>query len=175
MSWFIDKKTGSLSGFRVAIAIAVFGAIFLVGGYIIFNLELRNAQQPLNIDVPDATELIAVDESNMASGQRIVFYQSTLAADAIAAFYDQKLADFQNTTVQNLMRERCHRQPRDGNDRAYVAGNGSLPFFWQCLFDNSTTYEQSTMIRIYPGQRNDATGENFEGVTRIDYEQFWQP
>ena len=175
MSWFVDKKTGSLSTFRTAVAVAIFGGLVLFGGYILFGLELRNAQQPLNIDLPLNTELMAVDDSRFANGQRYVFYKTVLTPDEVATFYDQKLADFQNVPVTTAMRERCMRQPREGNVVGYVPGNGSLPYVWQCLFDNTRTYEQSTMIRIYPGQRNDETGENFEGVTRIDYEQYWQP
>ncbi len=175
MSWFIDKKTGNLSTFRAAVGLAVFGVVVLVSGYLLFGLELRNAQQPLNIDIPPNTELMAVDESNMVGGQRYVFYKTPLTPDEVAAFYDQKLADFQNIPVATKMRESCLRQPREGNIQGYVPGNGSLPYVWKCLFDNTRTYEQSTMISIYPGQRNDETGENFEGVTRIDYEQYWQP
>jgi hypothetical protein len=174
MSWFSDER-GNISPFKVAVAIAIFGGIVLIGGYIIFDLELRNARQPLNIDIPSSTELLAVDDSGFATGRRLVFYTTPLPAEEVAAFYDQKLADFQNLPVGNPMRERCRRQPREGNFREYTPGNGSLPYYWDCLFDNTRTYDQFTSIRIYPGQNNSANGENFDGLTRIDYEQAWQP
>lgn len=174
MTWFLDKS-GNLSPFRMAVGLAILGGLVLIGGYVIFGLELQNARQPLNIDVPEQTELLAVDDTNLATGSRLVFYQTAIAAEDVARFYDQKLADFQNVPVDNTMRERCRRQPREGNFPNYVAGDGSLPHYWICLFDNTRTYDQLTTIRIYPGQRNDATGENFEGITRIDYEQAWQP
>lgn len=174
MSWFLDKR-GDISPFRVAVAIAIFGGIVLVAGYLIFSLELQNARQPLNIDIPPQSELMAVDDSNFAAGRRLVYYKTTITPEEVAAFYDQKLADFQGIPVTDSMRERCRRQPREGNFRDYVPGNGSLPYYWDCLFDNTRVYDQLTVVRIYPGQRNDATGENFEGSTRIDYEQAWQP
>jgi len=175
MSWFINKKDGTLSGFRVASGLAVFGVVLLLSGYLLFGLEVRNAQQPLNIDIPPNTELMAVDETNLSAGRRIAFYKTTLSPEEVAAFYDQKLADFQNIPVTDIMRERCRREPRDGDLQGYTPGNGSLPYRWKCLFDNSRTYDQLTTISIYPGQRNDSNGENYEGVTRIDYEQIWQP
>lgn len=174
MNWFFDKN-GNLSTIRVSIGVAVLGAIVLVGGFFLFQLEIRNAQQPLNVDPPSEATLIAVDDARYAQGARYVFYTATLDADQLAAYYDRKLAEFQRTELNNSQRDRCVRTPTTGTIAGYVAGNGSLPFFWQCLFDNTNIYNQSTLIRIYPGQRNDSTGENYEGVTRIDYEQFWLP
>ncbi|MCU0464299.1 MAG: hypothetical protein MUF38_06990 [Anaerolineae bacterium] len=172
MSWFLDKQ-GNLSFFRLAIAVAILGGLFLVGGFVLFDLEQRNAQQPLTIEAPAGVELVAVDESRSEQGMRYMYYTTTLNADEVAAYYDRKLAEFQNTPVEEQLRERCRRTPRTGDLQEYTPGNGSLPFYWQCLFDNTRLYDQSTLIRIYPGQRNDATGENYEGITRIDYEQFW--
>lgn len=174
MSWFLDKR-GDISPFKVAVAVAIFGGLIFVGGYIIFDLELRNARQPLNIDIPPNTELVAIDDTNLAIGRRLVFYKTSLPPEEVANFYDRALAQFQNEPVETNMRERCRRQPREGDFRNYKPGDGSLPFYWDCLFDNSQVYDQLTSIRIYPGQRNDATGENFEGSTRIDYDQSWQP
>jgi hypothetical protein len=174
MNWFFDKD-GNVSTFRVSVGVAVLGAIVLIGGYLLFQLELRNAQQPLNVEPPPEASLVAVDDSRFAQGTRYVFYTATVDADTLARYYDQKLAEFQRTSIDDSQRDRCIRTPANGTITGYVAGNGSLPFFWQCLFDNTNIYNQSTLIRIYPGQRNDATGENYEGVTRIDYEQFWLP
>ncbi len=173
MRWFFEKD-GTVSGFRVAIAIAVFGIVFVVLGALIFQVEQANARQPFNIDVPEGVTLLKIDDSRYDAGARYVFYTSQRTPEDIAEYYDRKLAEFQNIPVEEATRERCRRIPRDGTIEGYQPGNGTLPYYWTCLFDNTRLFDQSTIIRIYPGQRNDATGENFEGLTRIDYEQFWQ-
>lgn len=157
-------RDGNLSIFRVGIIAAVLGAIFIVGGLVLFSLEQSANRQPLEVAVPEGAQLLRTE--NVVTGRRL-YYQTSQTPEEVASFYNNELTNFYKDTAD---RQICQRFNYEGA----VDGSGRVPFEYKCLFSiGSFGIERWTQITIQPGVRNDATGEDFTGSTRIDYEQYW--
>lgn len=172
------SRDGKVSVVRVGIFLAALGAIVIISGYILFSLEQRRFKSPLNIDLyPGAVE---AGQSTRTSTSRLVFYHVADATpEQVAAYYDGKMLSFYDNSAEDLDRERCDRYPRAPEIfRDYVEGSGNVPYYFACGFadtsDSIGSGSRFTLVRIYPGVRNDSTGMNEEGLTVIVYEQDWQ-
>lgn len=161
---------GNISIFRLGIIAGILGAIVIVGGLALFSLEQAANRQPLEVVVPASA--VAAGVENYSSFRRL-YYESPESPEAIAAFYDTKLAEFYGNSPD---RQFCVRLPSEGINPGYVEGNGSLPFEYRCLFSaSSINIERYTEVLIQPGVRNDAAGFDYTGRTRIELEQIWEP
>lgn len=160
-----------MSIFRLGLIGAAVGVFIIIAGIVIFNLERASRRQPLEIAVPESANFL-VREELFGSGQRL-YYQTSDNPESVAAFYTRLMQEFYNDDSQG-----CVRLP-PGSDTVnsnYSEGNGVVPFEYRCFFDNSSTdITQHTEILIQPGVRNDQTGEDFTGTTRIEHEQYWEP
>jgi hypothetical protein len=179
MTGFFFNRNGDLSVFRIGILIAVVGGLMLVGAVVFTASDQAAFRTPLEIELPPDTQ--QVGEEALSPISRRVYFESTLSPEAVATYYDTKLAEFlqtQGVDPNDPNRDRCLREPRDDNYQGYVPGNGTVPYEFRCLFQEislSNGIDKSTLVVIQPGVRNDAAGTNYEGTTRIEYEQYWQP
>lgn len=175
MASFFLSRDGNLSVFKVGVAIAIVGGLLVVGGFILAAVEQNTFRSPLEVAVPPETTVLATDDLSPAS--RRIFYESLLEPEDVYRHYDQLLAQHEGLDINDPNRERCIRNPSRGDFESYTPGDGSVPFEYRCLFQQTSLLgiDKATLITIQPGVRNDATGQNFEGTTRIDYEQYWEP
>ena len=68
----------------------------------------------------------------------------------------------------------CVRRPTVGNYETYREGAGTLPYHYDCIFDNTFLDNlQLTKVQIQPGVRDDINNFNFEGSVIILYDQIW--
>jgi hypothetical protein len=174
MSLFMNNK-GNISLFRVGLLLAGLGVLVIAGGFILFNLEEAQRESPFNVDLyPGAVEWSRQD---IRSTARILIYEvPNTTPEQVLEFYQQELDDHLDQNPNNPNREMCQRVPAVGVFPDYDEGSGNLPYFYRCVFENSTfTSTQFTVVTIEPGVRLDE-GErpyNNEGNTFIEYEQVW--
>ncbi|HEX2621402.1 MAG TPA: hypothetical protein VHL11_14685 [Phototrophicaceae bacterium] len=167
------RSDSGFSVFRIGIFAAVLGAVFVVGGFLLFSLEQAGLREPLNIDPPTGSELRDQVDGN-SSSRRLYYFIPGMTAEDVAAYYNGKLKEFYGNDWTET--EQCRRLPRDGNVDNYVPGSGVVPYIFRCLFENSGfESDRFTQIDIQPGVRNDASGENYEGNVIVEYIQQWQP
>ncbi len=165
------SRDGNISIFRVGLTVGILGIFFIVGGLVIFQFEQQTYRQPLEIVPPVSAQRLAAERIT-DTAQR-VYYQSSQTPEEIVEHYMGLLRDF----YPDEEYVGCQRTPPLPDIFPnYQPGNGVVPYHFTCVFDRSTFgADQITTVIIHPGVRNDATGENYEGTTRIEYEQFWQP
>ncbi|MBK9121995.1 MAG: hypothetical protein IPM16_02590 [Chloroflexi bacterium] len=175
MATFFLSRDGNISVFKVGVVIAIVGGLLVVGGFILASIEQNTFRSPLEVPIPPETTVLATDELSPAS--RRIFYESLLEPEDVFRYYDRLLAEQDGVDINDPNRERCIRNPSRGDFESYTPGDGSVPFEYRCLFQQISLLgiDKATLITIQPGVRNDATGQNFEGTTRIDYEQYWEP
>jgi hypothetical protein len=179
MTGFFFNRSGDISVFRIGILIAIVGGLMLVGAVVLTASDQAAFRTPLDIELPTETQLVG--EEMLSPVSRRLYFESALSPEAVAAYYDSKLAEFAETQGVNPNdpnRDRCMREPRDDNYPGYVPGNGTVPYEFRCLFQQISLpngIDKSTLVVIQPGVRNNAAGTNYEGTTRIEYEQYWQP
>lgn len=175
MSMFVNRD-GSLSIVRIGTVIAVLGVVFVIGGFIWFNLEQQRFGSPLDVDLyPGAIDW---GGNELAPTTRELFYQVPgVDAETVAVFYNERMYDYYGTSAEDADNDqRCQRIPIQGIFEDYVEGAGVVPFQYICLFnDSGFGNNRYTQVTIQPGVRNDETGSDTTGSTVIVYEQFWQP
>jgi hypothetical protein len=169
------NREGGISIFRVGVIAAVLGGLFIAGGLIFREWEMSQRRAPFDVDVyPGATEWYRTEPEERP--RRIIVYEipeTQASVDQIAGFYQDLLDDHTGADPSDARRERCVRVPRQGNAPDYEPGNGLLPFYWDCTFDNSEFGQrQVTYIRIHPGI-NDGEVDK-EEMTLIVYDQRWE-
>jgi hypothetical protein len=170
MGVFVGRD-GNISIFRVSIIAVIVGAIFIVGGFVLFSLEQSFNSQPLEVTLPEGA-VFKVTETLSGNARRL-YYESAQEANEIARFYDQQMLTFYGENSAD--RQSCVRTPASGNYSNYVEGNGTVPFEYRCLFSITSLAgsERYTEVLIQPGVRNDAAGTNYVGITRIEHFQSW--
>lgn len=173
MSFFLGRD-GNISVIRVGTVLAVLGIVFIVGGLIIFSLELSTYQTPLQIDPPPG----AVDwgVNNISATYRTQDYQIPgQTPEEVVAYYQQKLNDFYGNDSTNPNRQ-CVRTPDVGNFPDYREGGDSVPYFYSCMFERSGFRAlQFTRVFIQPGVFNADPQLNTQGMTVVRHEQQWNP
>lgn len=164
---FLTGRDGSISVFRISIVAALLGALFIVGGVILFTLEQAANRQPLEIAVPESAERRGVE--NRTPNNRRIYFETTDTPEQVAEFYNRLLSEFYNDP-------RDQRGCQRFNYEGAVPGSGRVPFEFKCMFTvDAQGIERWTEVLIQPGVRNDATGEDYTGTTRIEHEQYWEP
>lgn len=175
MAGFFLNREGDLSIFRIGILIAIVGGVLIVGGFVLASAEQASYRAPLDIEPPPDT--VQLFEEDLSPVTRRLYFESLMSPEDVSRYYDAELAELQGLPLGDLNRDRCIRSPRDGNYQTFVPGNGSVPYEFQCIFQQVSLLgvDRSTFVRIHPGVRNDEDGTNYEGTTRIYYDQLWQP
>ncbi len=173
MSFFVGRD-GNISVLRVAIVIVILGVAVIIGGFLLFQLELRSFNTPLKVDVfPGAVELGAPND--LPGNNQTIVYQTDATPEDVFAFYDRLLAEHNGDSLNSLDRERCNRIPLEGQFEDYVEGSGNVPYQFTCGFTESgwNGAFRDTVIKIQPGVRNDELAQDTTGSTIIVYEQHW--
>ncbi|MDX2077971.1 MAG: hypothetical protein SFZ02_16195 [bacterium] len=172
---FLLNREGNISVFRVGIVFGILGIIGIGIGFLSFQLEVSNRQQPFNVALyPNATELDRGSNPERRTGQTIRYLVSGVTPEDVVAFYQAELDKHLGQNGSTQGRALCVRTPTVGNYETYVEGTGNLPYHYDCLFDNTFLDNiQYTKVRIHPGVRNDAENVNFEGNVVIIYGQAW--
>lgn len=180
MGIFLNRE-GGISLFRVGVFAAALGAIFVIGGYILVQLDVARRQSPFFIDRPDgATEWYRQQMGD--NSQQVVYQIQNTTPEDVSAFYQRELDDHNDANPNDPRREMCVRTPARGNFDDYAEGSGNVPYFYRCVFNNSITgglgtggADQYTTVTIQPGIR-DNTAEpavDLTGTTIIIYDQIW--
>jgi hypothetical protein len=170
---FLVGRDGNISVLRVGAVFGILGLAIIVGGYLLFQLELRTFQSPLNVRVyPNAQQ---VGQQQIGDSQTITYMVPGVSPEEVMAYYDELLADHNGENVTSNNRVRCNRYPLEGQFEDYVEGAGIVPYYFLCNFDESgwDGANRSTVINIQPGVRNDALQQDTTGNTMIVYEQYW--
>jgi hypothetical protein len=168
---FFSSRGGDISIVRVGLFFGVLGLVIIVSGYVVYGFEQASYRHPLEVAPPQDATLIA--QEAVSEGARRLYYQSNQSPEDIVEYYNAQLREYYS--AEDFVA--CQRSPRAPQMFAnYHAGNGVIPYQFTCAFDRSTVGgSQTTTIVIHPGVRNNATGENFEGTSRIEYTQVWEP
>lgn len=188
---FLTNRDGTLSVFRISLIIGLLGALLIGFGVLAFNLDQQSRRSPLVIQLPEGAQQWGAPEITAATRQFVYYRVAGGDVDAIAQFYDQRMAEHYGVAAGASDRERCQRIPpigeytnipneqrgNDGNtyDARFVP-NESIPFFYRCLFDRSgLNATQWTQVTIYDGLNSAEPNKNAFGDVVIVYEQSWQP
>lgn len=176
MSVFVNRD-GSISIVRVGTIAAVLGVLFAVAGFIWFSLEQQRFESPLEVDLYPGAETWGGPEELGPGLQRSTYRVPGADAEAVAVYYNDAMYDYYDTSANEAANdERCQRFPVQDVFDEYEAGNGLVPFYYVCLFNDSEFgNNRYTQVTIQPGVRNDETGLDTTGNTVLVYEQFWQP
>lgn len=155
-----------LSLFRVGLIVGGIGLVAVIAGAVSFYVDLAARQVPLEIE-PYPGAIPAGQEQIRENQRRQYFRVVDVDAEEVATYYQQELAEFDSETA-------CIRQPPEGEFRTTQAN--SVPFQYICNFDNSGFRStQYTRVTIQPGIFNPDPSRNTEGMTVIEYVQYWQP
>jgi hypothetical protein len=172
---FLLGRDGKISLFRVGVLVAVLGAVFIVGGFLIFTLEQTTYQSPLNVDpYPGAQDWGTRGISPTA--RNVAYKIPGKTPDEVAAYYQQKVEEYYNNDTANP-NSKCVRVPSQGNALDYrPESTNSVPYYYSCMFERAGFgILQSTRVIIQPGVKNTDPNLNTEGMTVVQYEQQWQP
>ncbi len=160
------------SVFRIGIFAAILGVLVIAGGFILVSLEQANQRQPLVIDPYPGAELR--EQVDGSASRRLYYFIPNVTAEQVHDYYNEKLKEFYGNDFTPA--EACRRLPARETFDDYSPGNGSLPYYFRCLFDSSGFQsDRFTQIDIQPGVRNDAAGFNYEGSVIVEHLQQWQP
>lgn len=170
------NREGNISVFRVGLIIGILGILGIGLGFLSFQLEITRRQQPFNVPLfPGAVELDrGASPTRPRSGQLVRYIVSGVTAEEVAGFYQVELDKHLRQDGSTLNRQLCVRTPPVGNYETYREGNGTLPYKYDCIFDNTFLDNvQMTKVQIHPGVRDDMNNVNFEGSVIILYDQTW--
>jgi len=172
----IQDRQGNISVFRVSLAISVFGGLLLFLGILSFVVDQESRRAPFFPDVPtNANSWGGIDQFS-ASQQRAYYRVDGGNIETVVQFYDDLMLSHYNVSVNDLNRERCQRFPPIDNFADYEPGDGTVPFYYTCMFDRGgLNLQQSTQVTIQPGIPNEDEFLNSEGAVVIIYDQRWQP
>lgn len=170
------NREGNISVFRVGLIVGILGLLGVGLGFLSFQLEIAERQQPFNVPLyPGATELDrGASPTRPRSGQLVRYIVTGVTAEDVAAFYQAELDKHLGQVGSTENRQVCVRTPTFGNYETYREGDGTIPYKYDCTFDNTFLDNvQITKIQIHPGVRDDLNGFNLEGSIVILYDQTW--
>ncbi|GEM_PF-550444 len=174
---FLLNREGNISVFRVGVIFGILGIFTLGFGFLSLQLEIAYRSQPFNVPLyANATELSREQSPLRTTGQLVYYMVTGALPEDIAEFYQQELDKHlgQSSSSSSQDRQECVRAPFEGNFDTYIEGNGTIPYYYDCIFDNTfLDNTQVTKVRIHPGVRNDTTGLNLENSVVIIYDQSW--
>ncbi len=169
MSIFMGRD-GSISVFRVALAVALVGILFIGGALLTFFIDQSSRQSPLEIEPFPGAEARGEIPRGPAA-RSLIFRVSGASPEEVAEYYQQKLTAFSGDDPQE-----CARIPRVGSYPEAEGRNDVVPFQYICHFDRSGfRATQYTKVTIQPGIFSTNADENTLGYTMIEHEQRWQP
>lgn len=170
------NREGNISVFRVGLVVGILGLLGVGLGFLSLQLEVASRQQPFNVAIfPGATELDrGASPTRPRAGQLVRYIVTGATTEDVAAFYQAELDKHLGQNGSTQGRQLCVRTPNAGNYETYREGNGTLPYKYDCIFDNTFLDNvQVTKIQIHPGVRDDINNYNFEGSIIILYDQTW--
>jgi hypothetical protein len=188
---FFTNRDGTISVFRVSLLIGILGALLIGGGVLAFNVDQQSRRAPLEIRLPDGAQQWGGPNVYSATWREVYYRVQGGDPQAVADFYDQRMAEHYGAAVSTRDRERCQRVPPVGEytnipdsrrgpdgktfDPSFVPGE-SIAYLWRCMFDRSgMNSTQWTKVTIYPGVDSRDPNRNAFGDVVIVYEQRWQP
>lgn len=176
MSIFVNRD-GSISVVRVGTVTAFLGVVFVVAGFIWFSLEQQRFGSPLDVDLYPGAEVWGGTEELGPGLERSTYRVPGVDAETVTAFYNDAMYDYYGTSATEAANdEECQRFPVQDIFDDYEEGNGLVPFYYLCLFNDSEFgNNRYTQVMIQPGVRNDETGLDTTGNTVLVYEHYWQP
>lgn len=168
MSIFMGRD-GSISIFRLALAVALIGFLFIGGAAVTFFVDQSSRQSPLDIEpFPGAEALGEIPASG--SARSLIFRVRDATPEQVAEYYQQKLTEFSGDDPQE-----CARIPRSGVYPEAQGRNDIVPYQFICHFDRSGfRATQYTKVTIQPGIFSTDPAANTLGFTMIEHEQRWQ-
>jgi hypothetical protein len=172
-----SSRDSGFSLFRMSMIAAVIGGLFLVGAFVLTQVDTANQRQPLNVEPPAGAEL-RLEEDMGGAARNLYYFVPNMSAEEVASYYDQRLRDFYGGDITPS--DICQRSPSQGNFDGYTEGSGMIPYQFKCLFGSSSgnplsPSDRTTEILVQPGVRNDATGMDNTGGVVVEYYQRWQP
>ena len=168
MSFVVDKQ-GNISLFRVGTIIAVVGILLVGGGVLAYVLDQNSFREPLFVEpYPGAETWGNVREQGVT--RRELFTINGANADDVAAFYSQKLSEFDRGS------DGCVRTPATGTFIDSQTDRTVPPYRFKCLFQRTgLRASQTTTITIEPGVFNSDPTLDTTGMTVVEHSQRWQP
>ncbi|MEQ8677575.1 MAG: hypothetical protein RLP44_13740 [Aggregatilineales bacterium] len=176
MAVFVNRE-GNISLFRVGAALAIFGILVIVGGFLLFQVEQQGYKSPLNIELYPGSQELGISSQNRTT-RTVIYTIPDAESEAVADYYDEKLVEHDGTNANSLNRERCLRFPSAEGEifEDFVEGAGVVPYYYRCLFnDTGLNVTRWTTVTIHPGVLNSETGMDTRGTTVVTYEQRWEP
>lgn len=176
MAGFFTNKQGDISVIRIGVLAGVLGFLAIIIGIVFWNLEHHARKSPFHVaPYPSLTEVRRVEHTPY---HRTILYQINGNADQVANYYqaqlDQHLNQDPNDPVRGNQHTLCVRVPASGEFSDYEPGNGKVPFYHRCDFDNSFYgSHQTTMIEIQPGVLDPVNDIDYTGMVWVIYEQRW--
>lgn len=172
-----SSRDSGFSLFRISIAAAVIGGLFLVGAFVLTQIDAANQRQPLMIDPPTGAEL-RLQEDSAGTARLLYYFVPNTDAETVMTYYDQRMDEFYASDGTDA--DICRRIPAQANYPNYSEGSGVIPYEFKCLFYSSSGFgtganDRETLVSIQPGIRNDESGVNNEGGVVVEYTQRWQP
>lgn len=172
---FLTDKRGNLSVIRVSLVFAFIGAIFLIGGFLSFTIDQESRRSPFFPELPPGAQQWGVPDPLGVTSQRVFYRVDGGDMDAIVAFYNERIASHYGISVGEPGGERCHRFPPVGDFPDHEPGDGTVPFYYTCMFDRGgLNMQQFTQVTIQPGASDTDPFRDSEGAVVIIYEQRWQ-
>lgn len=176
MAGILTNKQGTLSYFRLGVLVSMIGLLAVLAGFVFWQLEHQARRSPFNVAVfPNAEEIRRDDNS---ATQRNIIFRVQAPPEDVVAFYQAELDRHLDQDPRDPLRGNTHtlcvRVPVAGEFTDYAAGDGTLPFYHRCGFDNAFFgSQQSTVVEIQPGVRADNLDIDNTGYTFIIYDQRW--
>lgn len=176
MAGFFTNKEGDVSVFRIGVLAGALGLIAIIIGVVFWNLEHHARKSAFSVALhPNMVEVRRVEHTPY---HRTILYQLEGNADQVATFYQAQLDKHLNQNPTDPMRGNTHtlcvRVPSGGEFTDYRPGNGLVPYYHRCDFDNSFYgSHQSTMIEIQPGVIDPENDIDYTGLVWVLYEQRW--
>lgn len=173
---FLTDRSGNISVFRVSIIIGAIGLVLLLAGGASFLFDQESRRAPFYVDLPPGAEAWGAPERR-SEGWQFVYYKVPGAEiETIADFYNRKMREHYGTNSGGSSAETCKRFPPSGEFSDYNLEEGTIPYYYTCMFDNSgLNTTQWTQVTIQPGVPNEDAFRDSAGTIVIAYEQRWQP
>lgn len=162
-------QQGRFSILRIALIIGVLGVAVVAAGVVAFFSDQASRQVPLEV-APYPGALFSGERKFGENRRQQYFRVVDATPDVVTQYYQQKLNEHYGNSD-----EQCVRVPREG-EMEIQEGVNAVPYYFRCNFDRSGFFaSQYTTVTIFPGMHNDDPDQNTEGMTVVEYDQYWQP
>ncbi len=93
MAVFVNRE-GNISLFRVGAALATFGVLVIVGGFLLFQIEQEGFKSPLNIELYPGSQELGTNTLNSTS-REVIYAVPEVDTETIASYYDAELMEYE--------------------------------------------------------------------------------